>query len=593
MTDGYIRYIGGNFSSIEHGIERGAGDPQEAAHDAAAPDAPTEASPAAPTAAEPDAPPKGRQLTFLDYVRSYKPGQMAAETDGPMPAEAAAAANVDPARITSALSITGDLQQRRLSARLVNAASIAGIICGLGAAGWYFTAQNSPQLARRTVATPAAVLAAKVKAKLAVRKLAPEVLLSLARVEHAVAARRHMRIMRVLKGDNFMRVLQRAGVPAKEARAALTTLSGIYDTRKIRPGHKISVAFGIMARDNSRFLGLHFDSTYDRTIRIQRQKTGEFVAAQTRKDLSMRLVRGNGAIETSLFQAGLGAGVPASRMIRVIHLFSFQVDFQRDIKKGDAFEILYRVHKDHTGQVVRHGEIIYAALTLSGTKIKMYRFPGEDGRGLYLNEKGESNRRALMRTPIDGARLSSGFGFRRHPVLGYSKLHTGVDFAAPRGTPIYAAGDGTIEKQGWWGGYGRYIRIRHNREYSTAYAHMTRFAKGVHEGKRVKQGQVIGYVGSTGRSTGPHLHYEVLRYNKQMNPMKLTLPAFKSLKGEELKRFLRYRGRVDHQYVALKKNGGAGRLIRVNAEAPSNGCTGGRRLDPTDQRPCPKIGAAQ
>jgi murein DD-endopeptidase MepM/ murein hydrolase activator NlpD len=489
--------------------------------------------------------------------------------------------------------MTGDLQKRRLAVRLANAASIVGIICGLGAAGWYFSAQDTPQIARRTTVTPAAVLAAKVKAKLAVREVAPEVLLSLARVEHAVAARRHTRIMRVLKGDNFMRVLRRAGVPAGEARAALTTLAGVYDTRKIRPGHKISIAFGIYSGDTSRFLGLRFDSTYDRTIRIQRQKTGEFVAAQTRKDLSMRLVRGNGIIETSLFQAGLAASVPASRMIRVIHLFSFQVDFQRDIKKGDAFEILYRIHKDHTGQVVRHGEIIYAALTLSGAKIRMYRFPNGENAALYLNEKGESNRRALMRTPIDGARLSSGFGFRRHPVLGYSKLHAGVDFAAPRGTPIYAAGDGTIEKQGWWGGYGRYIRVRHNREYSTAYAHMTRFAKGMYEGKRVKQGQVIGYVGSTGRSTGPHLHYEVLRYGKQMNPMKLTLPAFKSLKGDDLKRFLRFRERVDNQYVALKKNGGAGRLIRVKAEAPNSGCTNGRRLDPTNQRPCPKNGRAQ
>ncbi len=587
MTDGYIRYIGGNFSSIDQDSpgEPAVDEPVVAAEtgdDASA-------LPATGASSEPG------HRSFLDYVRSYKPGQMSPGSPGSNDTLTAHenAPKVDAARITSALSMTGDLQKRRLAVRLANAASIVGIVGGLGAAGWYFSAQDAPQIARRPTVTPAAVLAAKVKAKLAVRQVTPEVLLSLARVEHAVAARRHTRIMRVLKGDNFMRVLRRAGVPAGEARAALTTLGGIYDTRKIRPGHKISIAFGIYSGDASRFLGLRFDSTYDRTIRIQRQKTGEFVAAQTRKDLSMRLVRGNGVIETSLFQAGLAAGVPASRMIRVIHLFSFQVDFQRDIKKGDAFEILYRIHKDHTGQVVRHGEIIYAALTLSGSKIRMYRFPNGEESSLYLNEKGESNRRALMRTPIDGARLSSGFGFRRHPILGYSKLHTGVDFAAPRGTPIYAAGDGTIEKMGWWGGYGRYTRIRHNREYSTAYAHQTRFAKGMHEGKRVKQGQVIGYVGTTGRSTGPHLHYEVLRYGKQMNPMKLTLPAFKSLKGDDLKRFIRFRGRVDTQYVALKKNGGAGRLIRVKAEAPNNGCTNGRRLDPTDQRPCPKNGRAQ
>ena len=486
-----------------------------------------------------------------------------------------------------------DHQKRRWPARVANAASILGIVGGLGAAGWYFSEQTPQEIATRKPPPPVVPLADKVKAKLAVRKLPPKVLLSLAQVEHAVAARRHTRIIRVLKGDNFMRVLQRAGVPSNEARAALTKLSVFYDTRQLRPGHKISVAFGIYEGDTSRFLGLRFDSSYDRTIRIRREQTGDFVAAQTRKDLSMRLVRGNGTIETSLFQAGLAASVPASRMIRLIHLFSFQVDFQRDIKKGDTFEVLYRIHKDHTGQVVRHGEIIYAALTLNGTKIRMYRFPYGDGSALYLNEKGESNRRALMRTPIDGARLSSGFGFRRHPILGYSKLHTGVDFAAPHGTPIYAAGDGTIEKLGWWGGYGRYIRIRHNREYSTAYAHMTRFAKGMQEGMRVKQGQVIGYVGSTGRSTGPHLHYEVLRHGKQMNPMKLELPAFKKLRGDDLRRFVRFRERVDSQFIALKRNGGAGRLIQVKAEAPDDGCPNGRRLDPADVRPCPKPRATE
>ena len=591
MTDGYIRYIGGNFSSVD----RDASGAEDANAIAAVGSADSGASGVAANdqaVGKSATGGKDNGPTFLDYVRAYTPGKLTPAANDE--ADTAAEHKVDAERITNALSITDDAR-KRWPARVANAASILGIVAGLGAAGWYFSNQTQApvQVAKRQQPAPAAVLAAKVNAKLAVRKVAPKVLLSLAQVEHAVAARKHTRLIRVLKGDSFMRVLQRAGVPSNEARAALTTLSGVYDTRQLRPGHKISVAFGIYGGDTSRFLGLRFDSSYDRTIRIKRQATGDFVAAQTRKDLSMRLVRGNGAISTSLFQAGLAAGVPASRMIRVIHLFSFQVDFQRDIKKGDTFEILYRIHKDHTGQVVRHGEIIYAALTLSGTKIRMYRFPNGEDPPLYLNEKGESNRRALMRTPIDGARLSSGFGFRRHPILGYSKLHTGVDFAAPHGTPIYAAGDGTIEKQGWWGGYGRYIRIRHNREYSTAYAHMTRFAKGMHEGKRVKQGQVIGYVGSTGRSTGPHLHYEVLRHGKQMNPMKLELPAFKKLQGDELLRFVRFRGRVDNQYVALKRNGGAGRLIQVKAEAPSDDCRTGRLLDTVGEQPCPKADATE
>lgn len=613
MTDRYIRYIGGNFSSHGRAAEAArAGLPESSSSTApgkAAGETPgksssCDAASTAPSGKAGDASTAAlvSASTYLDFVRAYKPSALKV----PGMASAADAGDddetpspVDVKRITRALSIEGEEHTGRLPRWVPNLAAAAGLVLALGASGWYFAAGPRTQPAPKVAETPAAVLSAKVKQRLAVRHTPVEVLLGLAAAEHQVNRRQHMRLVRVRKGDTFMSVLQRAGVPLREARAALTTLSGVFNVRNIRPGNRIRISFGIDGIESQRFQAVSFDSSFDRTIQIQRQAGGAFAASQTRKDLTMRLVRRNGEITSSLFQAGLSAGVPASRMIRLIHLFSFQVDFQRDIKKGDKFEILYRIHKDHNGRVVRHGAVIYAALVIKGQKIPVYRYIGEDGEPVYLNESGESNRRALMRTPIDGARLTSGFGFRRHPILGYSKLHTGVDFGAPRGTPIYAAGDGTIVKQGWFGGYGRYIRVRHNREYSTAYAHMSRFAKGMFEGKRVKQGQVIGYVGSTGRSTGPHLHYEVLRFNKQTNPMKLALPAFRKLTGDDLQAFLRFRTRVDQQYVALKKNGGAGRLIQVKAERPG-ACAGANAglvrgaSNAGDLRPCPATaGTAQ
>jgi murein DD-endopeptidase MepM/ murein hydrolase activator NlpD len=197
--------------------------------------------------------------------------------------------------------------------------------------------------------------------------------------------------------------------------------------------------------------------------------------------------------------------------------------------------------------------VLFASLTLSGKKKAIYRFKGDDGHTEYFDEEGRSAQKALMRTPIDGARLSSGFGQRRHPILGYNKMHRGVDFAAPSGTPIYAAGNGTIVYAGRKGGYGNYIRIRHNGNYDTAYAHMTGFARGMRVGRRVNQGQVIGYVGTTGRSTGPHLHYEVLRQGQQVNPMRIRMPSGRTLAGAEMKRFQGLRAALDQRYALLPR----------------------------------------
>lgn len=377
------------------------------------------------------------------------------------------------------------------------------------------------------------------------------VLQALGNLEDAVTPKQDERTVRVKKGDTFMALLLRSGVPPEEAHAAITTMGSVYDPRRLRPGRKMKVTFGVLGSEQGRFLGISFDSKFDRTVSVKRQKDGNFVAAEKKKTLTAKVSRGGGMVDSSLFQTGLRNGVPASAMLQLINLYSFDVDFQRDIQPGDSFKMMYRDYRDQNGQVVRQGELIYAELTLRGTTLKIYRYTPSNGRTDYFNERGESNRKALMRTPIDGARLTSRFGRRRHPVLGYTRVHQGVDFGAPRGTPVYAAGDGTVVIAKWNGGYGRYVKIRHNANYQTAYAHLKRFANGIKNGVRVKQGQTIAYVGTTGRSTGPHLHYEVHVNRRAINPLALKLPSGQKLKGKELNAFVAARTAIKKQFVDL------------------------------------------
>ena len=242
-------------------------------------------------------------------------------------------------------------------------------------------------------------------------------------------------------------------------------------------------------------------------------------------------------ISSSLYQDGIKAGIPIEILSDAIKLYSFDIDFQRDIKKNTKFEVSYEVLLNNKRQNIKYGNIKYVNLTFDQKKLEYYVFKTDEGVDDYFNSEGKNVKKSLLKTPINGARLSSTFGMRKHPISGYNKLHKGVDFAAPKGTPIYAGGNGVIEYAGTNGGYGKYIRIRHNNNYKTAYAHLSGFKKGIAIGKRVNQGDVIGFVGSTGNSTGPHLHYEIIFKNKQMNPMKLKLPSGKILKGAELIRF--------------------------------------------------------
>ena len=252
--------------------------------------------------------------------------------------------------------------------------------------------------------------------------------------------------------------------------------------------------------------------------------------------LDKKIVYNENIILQSLYKAATDENIPANTIIEFARIYGFQVDFQRDIRKQDKFQIMYEIFLNEKNEIVETGEILFANLKLSGQDNSLYYFDKDGSEGHY-DKNGKSVKKALMKTPINGARLSSPFGMRKHPIDGFNKMHRGTDFAAPMGTPIMASGDGVVKKAGWCGGGGNCVKIKHNSTYQTIYAHMSKFARGIKTGVRVKQGQTIGYVGSTGKSTGPHLHYEVLVNGKKVNSQKLKLPSGKILKGKERKNF--------------------------------------------------------
>ena len=256
-------------------------------------------------------------------------------------------------------------------------------------------------------------------------------------------------------------------------------------------------------------------------------------------------------IKNNLYSSAVSSGVEPNIIVEFARIFGFEVDFQRDIRQGDWFEILYERFEDDNNKVRETGKIIYASMYVNGEEINLYNFKFKNQED-FFDIKGKSITKSLMKTPINGARLSSSFGMRKHPILGYNKMHRGTDFAAPSGTPIMASGSGTVTRARWCGGGGNCVKIKHNSTYQTIYAHMKAFAKGIREGKKVKQGQIIGYVGSTGLSTGPHLHYEVIVNGKKVNSQKLKLPSGKILRGEERKKFELDRIKIDLKLANLR-----------------------------------------
>tara|TARA_X000000950_G_scaffold243680_1_gene299289 strand:- start:20 stop:1210 length:1191 start_codon:yes stop_codon:yes gene_type:complete len=282
-----------------------------------------------------------------------------------------------------------------------------------------------------------------------------------------------------------------------------------------------------------------------------RKSQNNFLIKENIVQLNKKEVVVKNIIKNNLYSAAVESGVEPNIIIEFARIFGFEVDFQRDIRKGDWFEILYEKFEDDNNKVKDTGKIIYASMYVNGEEINLYNFKFNNQEDHY-DIKGKSITKSLMKTPINGARLSSSFGMRKHPILGYNKMHKGTDFAAPSGTPIMASGSGTVTRARWCGGGGNCIKIKHNSTYETIYAHMKAFAKGVREGRKVKQGQIIGYVGSTGLSTGPHLHYEVLVNGKKVNSQKLKLPSGKILKGEERKQFELDRIKIDLKLSALR-----------------------------------------
>ncbi len=361
----------------------------------------------------------------------------------------------------------------------------------------------------------------------------------------------------IKRGDTMMHLMERATIPRNQAIQAIQAMRKIYDPRRIVPGQKLTIDYTASDADldDRGFLlrRVHLTTAVGRAISVDRKDKGQYRARKIKTPLKTELGRAAGAVRSSLYVAAQAVQLPPPVMIEFIRIYSWDVDFQRDLRPGDTFEVAWEKYYTSEGEFVGHGDIVFGSMTLSGAVKRLYRFAGQDGSG-YFDEKGASARKPLLRTPIDGARLSSSYGRRRHPILGYTLMHRGTDFAARPGTPVFAAGDGRIGYAGRNGAYGKYVRIRHNSRYQTAYAHLRSIRRGIRPGRRVKQGQVIGYLGSTGRSTGPHLHYEVLMDNRQVDPMKVRMPPRRTLRGKELASFQAYRGALDRQIAGMVKD---------------------------------------
>jgi len=321
-------------------------------------------------------------------------------------------------------------------------------------------------------------------------------------------------------------------------------LSNIYS------GRKLSLIYRKLENNSNTIVNLLYPINNTSSIEI-RKVQNNFIVKENILQLYKKEVVVRNIIKNNLYSSATDVGVEPNIIVEFARIYGFEVDFQRDIRKGDWFEIFYEKFEDDNNKVRDTGKIIYASMFVNGEEINLYNFKDNDGEE-YYNIKGKSITKSLMKTPINGARLSSSFGMRKHPILGYNKMHKGTDFAAPSGTPIMASGSGTVTRARWCGGGGNCVKIKHNSTYETIYAHMKAFAKGIKEGRKVRQGQIIGYVGSTGMSTGPHLHYEVVVNGKKVNSQRLKLPSGKTLKGKSREKFELERIKIDLKLSALR-----------------------------------------
>ena len=344
------------------------------------------------------------------------------------------------------------------------------------------------------------------------------------------------KIYKVQKGDTFENIIGIVNLPAQEKKKFYKIIKKQKEIKSLKQNQK--VYFKLDTKDTIKILEfkLEIDKKRDLVLlRVNNKK--DFISKIIEKNLTKVIVFKEGSIDSSLYNTATELGIKPNTIIEFARLYGFQVDFQRDIWKGDTFQIIYEQFENEDGSLIESGDIIYSNLNIQGNDLNLYKFILANKEIDYFDENGKSMRKTLMKTPINGARLSSPFGKRKHPILGFTKMHSGTDFAAPTGTPIMASGDGVVTRAQWCGGGGNCVKIKHNSVYQTVYAHMSKFGRGIKKGVKVKQGQIIGYVGSTGLSTGPHLHYEVIENGKKINSQKLKLPSGKTLKGEQRNRF--------------------------------------------------------
>ena len=340
----------------------------------------------------------------------------------------------------------------------------------------------------------------------------------------------------IQKGDTYENILDNINIPNTEKKIVLENIKKLREIKSLKLNQKIF--FKIDRKDQVKVIEFKIEIDKKRDAIFKRESNiSNFNSEIIEKNLTKVVIFKEGIIQNSLYNTAIKLGIKANTIIEFARLYGFQVDFQRDIWKGDSFQIIYEQYENDDGSLIEGGDIIYSNLNIQGNDLNLYKFEFGKKEIDYFDENGKSIRKTLMKTPINGARLSSSFGKRKHPILGYTKMHLGTDFAAPTGTPIMASGDGVVTRAQWCGGGGNCVKIKHNSVYQTVYAHMSKFGRGIKKGVRVKQGQIIGYVGSTGLSTGPHLHYEVIENGKKINSQKLKLPSGKTLKGKERKKF--------------------------------------------------------
>jgi len=340
---------------------------------------------------------------------------------------------------------------------------------------------------------------------------------------------------KISNGETFDKILNNYSIPIKNILEIKKNLNTDYNLNNLKTN--LDIKFTIDQSNNKKITSFLFPISRTKKIQLIRNlNTDIFEKKIIITNLDKKIIFKEGKITQSLYKTAIDLNIQPNIIIEFARIYGFQVDFQRDIRKNDNFQIMYEVFQDDNGKVFETGNIIFADLKLSGTNNSLYYFDKKESEG-YYDQNGRSVEKALMKTPINGARLSSAFGMRKHPIDGYNKMHRGTDFAAPTGTPIMASGSGIITRARWCGGGGNCVKIKHNSIYETIYAHMKNFAQGIKEGVRIKQGQIIGYVGSTGKSTGPHLHYEVVKNGKKINSQKLKLPSGKTLKNNEREAF--------------------------------------------------------